>query len=160
MFISTLNRAHDDLCLCSLAWSSVLRALLQACAISVFLSWVHFSFLVTFFWSIPMTSLWCHWPCSFFLDFVMARCWKYWDEALRWLMFKTKHGKGSWASSFFFLPHPTAGSRILDAAGCCAWPAARLWACRVSNLGFLWKEVASLDPAKVGLAQKYLFLLL
>jgi len=40
MFISNLNRAHDDLYLCSLAWP-----LLQACAISVFPSWVCLPFL-------------------------------------------------------------------------------------------------------------------
>lgn len=107
------------ICVSSLAWPSVLLALLQACAISVVLSWVNFPFLVTFFWSIPMTSLWCHWPYSFFLDFVMVRCWKYWDEALRWLVFKMKCRKGSWASSFS--SHPAAGSKTLDAARCCAW---------------------------------------
>lgn len=111
MFIFALNRAHDDLHLSSLAWPSVPFALVQACAISVFLSWIHFPFLVTFFWSIPVVTLWCHWPYSFFLDFVVARCWKYPDEAPKWLMFKTKRRKGSWASSFFFFFFPPPGSR-------------------------------------------------
>lgn len=122
-----------------------------------YLSWVCFLFLVTFFWSIPMTSSWCHWAPSFFLDFVMVRDRKYWDGVLRWLVCQTKLWKGSWAA--FLCPHARAGSRILDAAGCCAvW----VWACWTSrlNLAFLWKEVASLDPTKVTLAQKYLFFLL
>lgn len=123
-----------------------------------YLSWVCFLFLVTFFWSIPMTSLWCHWPPSFFLDFVMVRDWKYWDGALRWLLFKTKLWNGSWAAAFLF-PHPRVGSRVLDAAGCCA---AWLWACWTlcPNLAFLWKEMASPSPTEVTLTQKYLFFLL
>lgn len=93
------------MCLCSLAWPSVLLALLQPCAIPVLPGWINSPFLPAFFWSIPMTLLGCHWPCSSFLDFVMVRCWKYWGEALRWqkkelsLLFSfptPQRGSGSW----------------------------------------------------------------
>lgn len=93
------------MCFCSLAWPTVLLALLQPCAIPVLPGGINFPFLPAFFWSIPMTLLWCHWPYSFFLDLVMLRYWKYWDEALRWqkkelsLLFSfptPQQGTGSW----------------------------------------------------------------
>lgn len=130
---------------------------LRACAVSVFLSWLP----VTFFWSVPGTSLSCHWPWSFFLDFVMVRGWKCCDEAPRWLMFKTRSRRGSPASSsiLFFLP-AVHRERFPG----CGWMLCLTY-CVVVHMvsfkpGLFWKELAALDATTVSLAQKYLFFLL
>ena len=115
-------------------------------------------FLVTCFWSIPVMTLWYHWPYSFFLDFVMARCCKYWDEAPRCLMFKTKHRKGSWACSFFPPPH----GREQDAG--CDWVLCvnchMVVSMRKVKPGLSLEGGGITGSRKVNLAQKYLFFLL